>query len=311
MIKRMIIGCVFAVALCPYAHAQDPKLPPANLGLSNMQDGRPPGTGLYFQQFIQLYSANQSYDGSGNKLSASGTVNSMLSLTQLIYISKTKLAGGNLGWTVLVPLVKITAYDPAGVPVAANPNPMGDIITGPFIQWFNRKLVGMPLDHRFELDVVVPAGAWQSAYTINPSAHFYSVTPHYTFTLSPAKRFSLSTRQNLTYNFDKIGTDEKAGSFYNANYSLEYEVLPRFRAELAGYYLKQLAQDSKGGNSYFYQDTFGLTDTRERVLAIGPGLGYVTPTGLFIEVKNMWETAAQNRTQGYRATLVLAYKLAK
>ena len=115
----------------------------------------------------------------------------------------------------------------------------------------------------------------------------------------------------LTYNFDQIGTDEKAGAFYNANYSFEYEVLPRFRAEIAGYYLKQFAQDSKGGNSFFYQDTYGLTDTRERVLAVGPGLGYVTPTGLFIEVKNMWETSVQNRTQGYRATLVLAYKLAK
>jgi hypothetical protein len=235
----------------------------------------------------------------------------MLSLSQLIYISKTKVAGGNLGWTVLIPLVGITAYGPAKTPIAVNPNPMGDIITGPFIQWFNRKLAGMPLDHRFELDVVIPAGAWNSGYTINPSAHFYSINPHYTFTLSPAKRFSISSRQMLTYNFDEIGTNVKAGAFYNANYSLEYEVAPRFRAEIAGYYLKQFEQDSKGGNSNFYQDTFGLTDTRERVLAVGPGLGYVTPTGLFIEVKNMWETAAQNRMQGYRATLVLAYKLAK
>jgi len=309
--KRITIGLISAVFLCLRAQAQDPKLPATNLGLSNMQDGRPPGTGLYFQQYIQLYSASQTYDDKGNKLAAGGTSSSMLSLSQLIYISKVKVAGGNLGWTVLVPLVKITAYDPANTPIAVNPNPMGDIITGPFIQWFNRKVAGMPLDHRFEMDVVVPAGAWQSNYDINPSAHFYSITPHYTFTLSPAKRFSISSRQMLTYNFNEIGTDVKAGAFYNANYSLEYEMLPRFRAEIAGYYLKQFDQDSKGGNSNFYQDTYGITDTRERVFAVGPGLGYVTPTGLFIEVKNMWETAAQNRTQGYRATLVLAYKLDK
>ena len=309
--KRITIGLISAVFLCLRAQAQDPKLPATNLGLSNMQDGRPPGTGLYFQQYIQLYSASQTYNGSGNKLAASGTVNSMLSLSQLIYISNTKVAGGNLGWTALLPLVEINAYDAEKAPVSVNPNPMGDIITGPFIQWFNRKVAGMPLDHRFEVDVVVPVGAWQNDYSINPGAHFYSITPHYTFTVSPAKRLSISTRQMLTYNFNEIGTNVKAGAFYNENYSVEYEMLPRFRAEIAGYYLKQFAQDSKGGDSDFYQDTYGLIDTRERVLAIGPGLGYVTPTGLFIEVKNMWETAAQNRTEGYRATLVLAYKLAK
>ena len=215
--KRITIGLISAVFLCLRAQAQDPKLPATNLGLSNMQDGRPPGTGLYFQQYIQLYSASQTYDDKGNKLAAGGTSSSMLSLSQLIYISKVKVAGGNLGWTVLVPLVKITAYDPANTPIAVNPNPMGDIITGPFIQWFNRKVAGMPLDHRFEMDVVVPAGAWQSNYDINPSAHFYSITPHYTFTLSPAKRFSISSRQMLTYNFNEIGTDVKAGAFYNAN----------------------------------------------------------------------------------------------
>jgi hypothetical protein len=307
--KRIVTGFIFAVLFCLRAHAQDPKLPAANLGLSNMQDGRPPGTGLYFQQYIQLYSANQTYDASGNKLAASGKSSSLLSLSQLVYISKLKVAGGNFGWTVLVPVVKITASDPAGTPVSVNPNPMGDIITGPFIQWFNRELAGMPLDHRFEVDVVLPVGGWNSGYAINPSAHFYSITPHYTFTISPAKHFSISSRQMLTYNFDEIGTNIKAGAFYNENFSFEYEVLPRFRAEIAGYYLKQFAQDSKGGDSDFYQDTYGLADTRERVLAFGPGLGYVTPTGLFIEVKNMWEMAAQNRTQGYRAALVLAYKL--
>ncbi|WP_158800455.1 transporter [Pedobacter sp. L105] len=277
--------------------------------MSNLQDGRPPGTGLYFQQFVQSYTANQAADAEGNKLAASGKLSTLLSLSQLIYISPLKVAGGNFGWTVLVPLVKITAYDPAGLPVGANPNSLGDIVTGPFVQWFSRKIAGIPLDHRFELDVTLPTGGWENKYAINPGAHGYSISPHYTLTLSPTKHFSISMRQYLNYNFEQIGTDVKAGAFYNANYSLEYELLTRFRVEFAGYFLRQFAQDSKGGDSQYYQNSYGLPDTRERVFALGPGLGYVTSTGLFLEVKNMWETAVRNRTQGYRTTLVLAYKL--
>jgi hypothetical protein len=306
--KQILVVFISAVAFCLHVVAQDPKLPAANLGLSNMQDGRPPGEGFYFQQFVQTYAADISFDAASGPMTQRGRISSLLSVSQLIYISQQKFAGGNVGWTLLIPLVKISAYDNGGKPSRANPESLGDLVTGPFIQWFDRRIAGLNLNSRLELDVVLPSGGWQSQYVINPGAHSYAVSPHYTFTLS-AKQWSLSTRQYLTYNFDQIGTDIKAGAFYNANYSLEYELLPRFRAEMAGYYLRQFAQDSKGGNVHFYQNEYGLSDTRERVFAIGPGLGYVTATGLFIEIKNMWEVTATNRTQGCRATLVLAYKL--
>lgn len=80
--------------------------------------------------------------------------------------------------------------------------------------------------------------------------------------------------------------------------ALEYKIVIRFGGEITGYYLKHFTQASKGGKSYFYKDTYKTKDNRERVLAIGPCLGYLTATGLFLEVKNMWETSAQNRTNG-------------
>ncbi len=308
MFKHFFTAGILVLTYLP-SSAQDPKLPAANLGLTNMQDGKPPGTGFYFLETTQLYSANKTYNGQGKELSSGVRTSILLAIPQLIYISKLKFAGGNVGGTVLFPFVKISANDQSGLPATTNPGLNGDIIAGPFIQWFNATLAGMPIDHRLEIDVSLPVGAWQGRYAINPGAHAYSISPHYTFTISPAKHFSVSMRQYLNYNFNQIGTDEKAGGFYNANYSFEYELFNRFRAEVAGYYLRQLLQDSKGGNTNYFQDDYGILDTRERVFAVGPGLGYVTPTGLFIEVKNMWETNAVNRTQGYRATLVLAYRL--
>jgi hypothetical protein len=108
-----------------------------------------------------------------------------------------------------------------------------------------------------------------------------------------------------------MNTQVKPGMFYNFNYSLEFAFTKAFKAELAGYYLNQFAQDSKNNDYNYFRDYFNIKDTRERVFAIGPGMGFNTPSGLSIEFKNMWESNVRNRTQGIRTTLVLAYKLDK
>jgi hypothetical protein len=220
------------------------------------------------------------------------------------------VAGGNLGFTVLIPVVRLSANGPGPAPTV-NPNALGDLIAGPFIQWFNKQIFNMKLSHRFELDLVSPVGAYQSSYMVNPGSHLFTITPHYTFTIFPTKNFSVSMRHHLNYFFDQIGTQAKPGMSYNFNYSLEYTLVSSLRAELAGYYLKQLVQDSNNGDYHYYQDNFNILDTREQVFAYGPGFSYVTPTGMFLELKGMWETAAINRSEGFRTTLVLSYKLDK
>ncbi|WP_299289408.1 transporter [uncultured Mucilaginibacter sp.] len=308
----MKVYYAFAILLllCKVVAAQDPKLPATNLGLSNLQDGNPPGTGWYYQQYIQNYQTISNRGPSGAAI-GNGKVNSLLSMSQLIHIGKTKMAGGNLGFTVLLPVVRLSAENNRSQVPTVNPNPLGDIIAGPFVQWFNKKLLGMRYSHRLELDLVSPIGAYQSLYDVNPGAHLFSVVPHYTFTIFPSEKFSVSMRHHFNYYFNELGTRTKPGVSYNFNYSLEYALTSSLRVELAGYYLKQLAQDSENGDSHYYQEKFGISDTRERVFAYGPGIGYVTPSGLFIELKEMQEAAAKNRSEGFRTTLVLSYKLDK
>ncbi len=143
---------VFAIAivLCFCSHpvpAQIPQLPPTNLGLSNMQDGKPPGTGLFFQQFIQTYQAHSNRGPEGHDVGGA-RINSLLSMSQLIWISKIKAAGGNLGFTVLAPLTGLSATNSGQAAPSINPAPWGDLIAGPFIQWFDRHLFKMKFHHR-------------------------------------------------------------------------------------------------------------------------------------------------------------------
>lgn len=308
---QALIGMVVLLLInISTATAQDPHLPPTNLGITNMQDGNAPGPGWYYMQFVQAYQANQTKDGNGKNISEAPDISSVLALQQLIFISKVKFLGGNLGYTALVPLIKI-AVNNNGPLIRTNPNPLGDLTTGPLIQWSGRKLFGMPFSHRLELDFGIPVGAYDPSYTINPGAHIYRIFPHYTFTLTPAKDFSVSMRHHLTYYFDEIGTSVKPGMTYNFNYSAEYTIAPRVTVEMAGYYLNQLGQDSFEGNTNYYQNTYGISTTKERVFAYGPGIGYLSPTGLFIELKGMKETGVINRQEGFRTTLAVAYKLTR
>ncbi|MEN0052399.1 MAG: transporter [Mucilaginibacter sp.] len=292
-------------------YAQDPKLPATNLGMINMQDGNPaPGSGWIFREFVQSYQSGSTRDGLGKPMPAP-TISSLLSISQLIYQSDVKIADGYLGYTFLVPLVKISAANSSGEIPAVNPGYVGDMTAGVSVQWYNKKLFGLRFSHRLEADLGLPTGDYNTRYAINPSSHLYNTTLHYTFTMFLTDKFAISMRHHLTYNFNEIGTSIKPGMFYNFNYSLEYPISERVRAEIAGYYLTQINQDTYSGNSNYYQHTFGIADTRERIFAIGPGMSYQSPSGLFMELKGLQETAAKNRTQGFRLALGLAYLLDK
>jgi hypothetical protein len=290
------------------AAAQDPSLPAANLGLANIDDGVTPGPGIYYSNFTQIYQAHSFKDGQGHTVPTALKVNSYFTVHQFIYLTKLNVFGGNLGFTAFLPIVRLSATNPDGAVPPVNNGCLGDIIVAPAIVWANKKLFDRPLFHRVELDFFLPTGSYNANIPINPGAHHYTISAHYTFTYFVTDGFSISARNHINYNTKIIGTDVRPGMFYNVNYSLEQTIYKGFRAEVCGYYLKQLNQDSNNGNSHYYQDEYGIVNTKEQVLGIGPGLSYLANQRLVLEAKVFFETAVQNREQGIRPAMQLAYK---
>ncbi|NSL87280.1 SphA family protein [Chitinophaga solisilvae] len=288
--------------------AQDPVLPAANFGMANIQDGVSPGPGLYYVQYLQIYQAREWRNAHGEQQEDAAGISSLLSMHQLIYETNRKVLGGNLAFSALLPVVKLSSSGGNHAPTI-NPGVIGGFIFGPVIQWSDRKLLGLSYWHRAEIDLAVPAGAYNTQYAVNPSSRFFTLTGYYAFTLFFTKDLSVSMRHHVNYNFRKIDADTRAGMFYNMNYSLEQRIAGSLRAAVAGYYLRQFTQDDYRGDRHYYQRTYGIADTREQVLGIGPGISYVTKGGLAAEAKVFFETAARNRTAGVRPTLKVAYKL--
>lgn len=312
----MRFNLVFAVGLLSggllhptIGRAQDPSQPATNLGLTNVLDGAPPGPGTYWFQYLQHYRAARLTNGAGRRL-GSASISTFLSLQQLVLIARSRWLGGNPGITVLLPVVSLNAAGEVapGQPLRANPGALGDLVVGPNIQWFGRRLLGRPFLSRLELDALLPTGAYDAGYAVNPGANFFTLEPHYTFTWQLTERLSTSQRHHYAYNFFNPGTDYRTGQLYHLNYALEYLLGKTFRLGVAGYYCQQLSDDERRGEADYFRRAFQLANTRERVLAAGPSLSLITRGGLFVELKTALETAAENRPEGFRTTCRFIYR---
>lgn len=292
-------------------YAQDPGLPPTNLGLANVYDGIAGKPGFVYQGYAQLFQAHQLNNGSGDNTHNSLKVNSLLQMNQLIYLSPVKVLGGNLGFTILIPIVQIDASNLNGPAPTVNPAVLGDVIQGTAVQWSDRKLFGRPFSHRVEFDINLPVGNYDSRYNINPSSHLWAYGAYHAFTIMVSNKVSVSSRNQFNYNGNFVGTKSKAGAYYNGNYSVDYSLLQGLKVEAAAYYLTQLNQDKLNGDSHYYLNHAGIDNTKERVFGYGPGIAYFAPNGVLIEAKVFFETAARNRFEGNRPTLRIAIPLSK
>ncbi|HEX8531698.1 MAG TPA: transporter [Cytophagales bacterium] len=307
------LKCFVVLGVClqaVLAFGQDPAQPATNLSLTSVLDGAAPGPGTYWFQYVQYYHANRIAGPAGDRV-GNARVKTTLYMQQLVHMSRKKWLGGNVGFTVLVPLVNINTDGeviPGKVPLTSNPSLMGDLIVGPSLQWLKGQLLGKPFHSRLALDFVLPTGAYDPDYAINAGSNYLTIEPHYTFTYFITPRLSTSQRHHYTYHFENPQNRYRTGQMYHLNYALEYAVCKTFRAGVIGYYLTQFTNDQHRGDDRYFQETFGLSNTRERVFAVGPSLSLVSPRGIFFELKSAFEAAAVNRPEGIRTTFRLIYR---
>ena len=313
--RKLLLSMVFALTVFLFkgqsAFGQDPALPPTNLGMANVYDGIAGKPGLLYQGYVQVFDTKHVMNEAGAKVPSAVKVNSVLAMNQLIWLTPVKVAGGNLAFTVLMPVVQINSSNLTGLAPTVNPGVLGDIVEGTAIQWSDKKFLGLSFSHRIELDVTLPVGSYDNRYDINTSSHLYAFGLYHAFTLFLNDKISISSRNEFNYNSHVIGQEAKPGSFYNGNYSVDYSILKSLKLEAAAYYLTQFNEDSYGGNSHYYFDQYGIANTKERVLGIGPGLAYFAPNGVLIEAKMFFETQARNRLDGDRPTLRIAIPLSR
>ena len=313
LVLSLMLGLWVGVFWITPAQAYD--LPGVNLGFTSFLDGGPPaGPGFYYQLYIQYLTSDEFKDSNGNRLLpsfANEDINVWIFLNQGIYQSNTDipLLKGKWGLDVIVPVVSTDiSYGTPGPFPEDNGTGFGDLLVGPFIQWdpiMGKK--GPIMLNRVEFQLIFPTGKYDENKELNPGSNFFSFNPYWAATLFFTPKWTASWRLHYLWN-DKNddpnralratfgATESRAGQAIHLNFASAYEVLEkRLRVGVNGYYLKQIADTEVNGND--------VPNSKEKVLGIGPGAVYHFSQNDHLFFNVYFETAAENRPQGYRFNL--------
>ncbi len=304
------LSLALGLAVAPMVSAYD--LPAVNLGFTSFLDGAPPaGPGWYAQQYLQFYRNGRLKDVDGDDMRLptqrgleKAEVDVNIGITQLTYQSDQELAfGGKWGMNFMLPVVGFDLDPKDNFALSANSANLGDLLVGPFLQWDPIMGPNGPtFVQRVELQMLLPTGAYDADHALNPGSNFFSFDPYWAATAFLAPKWTLSWRLHYLWNAENadpytLGADDsQAGQAIHLNFASEYEVLPnRLRLGINGYYLKQITENKLDGHE--------LSDTKEQVLGIGPGLVYHFSKHDHLFANLYWETCAENRTEGSRLNL--------
>lgn len=280
-----------------------------NLGSTSFYDGfsGPPGLShLVYLRYDQASSFRDN-DGHENRQFDDPKLSVVTLLNQFSYYSPQALwKGAHLGWNLIVPIVSLDGdFGDAGPKLKDNGVGLGDIVIGPQVV-FDPMLDdhGRPVFvNRVALDVILPTEKYDKHRDLNQGSHFHSLNPYWASTWMPAPDWELSWRLYYLHNFknrDPASSsplvfeggpvrDTQAGQAAWANFTASYEVIPHLSVGVNGYYFRQLEDDEVNGRR--------LTDSREKVLAVGPGLFWKINAGDGLWFNTYHELSAENRAK--------------
>ena len=310
-----IVAIVLVTVAGSSAWGQSPQsLPPVNLGFTSFLDGAPPaGSGLYFSQYNQLYSADRLMDANGGKLPLPDPdLDVWVSLSQFIYMWDSNVQLGDMelpakpALDVIIPFISPNLDFDAPLPLTANGSGLGDILIGPALQ-FDPIMGenGPKFVHRIEAQFNIPTGLYNKTDIVNPGANFFSFNPYWAGTVFLSPKDTVSFRAHYLWcaeNNDPsilLGpgvTSTRAGDAFHINFAAEHEVIEKkLRVGVNGYYLKQTTDAQVNG--------FDVAGSREQVLGIGPGaiLSFSQTKHVFCNL--YWETEAENRPEGFKLNM--------
>lgn len=99
---RLYSIIILLLVLSNRALAQDPTLPPTNLGMLNVFDGMGGKPGLVYQGYAQVFQTQKVIGARGQDLHSDLKVNSLVQISQFIYQTPVKVFGGEIN-SIIIP----------------------------------------------------------------------------------------------------------------------------------------------------------------------------------------------------------------
>lgn len=245
--------------------------------------GMLPDPGWYGVLYTNYYHASRFNDSHGNSILPGFNFSAEVLAGRLFYMSSLQFAGGRLG---AFAIGSVASLQSSSLAAKDHQNGVGDITVGPTVGWDLGSF--HPL---VALDIVLPAGGYDMARSLNTGGNYYSLRPIVAFTYLPANGLEVSTKITYTFNLRNSDTNYRSGQIFHFDYSVSYPVTTKLRLGVNGYYLNQITDD------YQYGAPVNGDGFRGRVAAIGPAAHFQYGK-VGVDLKAIKEFAARNRAEG-------------
>lgn len=251
-------------------------------------------------------------------------------LPRLTYLSTTRVLGANLGFSMMLPVVKRQA-DFTGSPVfegtalaSASANQkaaitgginanlattsdgketgLGDLELSALLHW------QLADNQAFSIapTIVLPTGKYDVRQRVNPGyGNFYTFRPSIQYSYL-GDGWDVGVRTVLSVNTRNEDNGYHSGAMFNLDWQLMRFVSDDVRMGLQGYFVRQLTKDIQDLSKFSSAEILDknlrkeiVNGNRSSVTAVGPALGWVVNGGeALVEGKFLQEFGARNRTEG-------------
>lgn len=276
-----------------------------NLGSTSFYDGFSGAPGWSYLTWLQHTSANKIKDDHGNDVSVFNApkIRSEVWGHQFAYASPTTIGGWRPGFTVILPVVSLDSSFGPGASLEDNGTGLGDIVAGVSLQsapTFGP--TGAPIFvQRFSIDALLPTGKYDRHIDLNQGAGFASINPYWAASFFPAQGWEASWRLHYLYNLKNNKpassnpapfngspvTNTQAGQSAWVNFTTSYAFTPSLSIGLNGYYFQQVSDSRANG--------IEISNSRERVVGLGPGLMWRAAPDTALWVNSYVESKVRNR----------------
>jgi hypothetical protein len=296
--KNQLIRSLLMVALAAVPGAIQAQ-PDAHYvpGIEGIKCATLPPPGFYFRDYNVLYTADQLNNGAGNALPGTFQTLVYANVPRAIWITGTKILGGNVGADVVLPLVYTTVS--VGPVYHASTFGIGDAYAESTLSW-----------HPGQFDIGAAVGLWiptgASGTPTSPGLGFWTpeLTFGVTYYLDKEKTWAISALNRYEFNSadrDDHASDATPGQAWTLEYGISKSVTKKIDLGVVGYYQQRIT--SSTGD----QPMAAMLFPYSRVAAVGPEVNVDFPF-VIASLRYNYEFMADNRAQGHTVALTLTKK---
>ena len=263
-------------------------------GNEDFMAGALPPPGFYFLNYLDYFNSHALDNNHGDAQRGLGfQLNVVAEVPRFLWVTKTKLLGGDVVGHILIPWVY--EYAAVNTPVGRQTQAkygLGDIEIGTGIAWHPSK----NFHHILAFDVVAPTGQFDKTDLVNIGRNYWSFNPLWAFTYRADNGFEASAKLMYWINTVNSDTSYVSGQEFSADYLLGWHY-QKWGFGANGHYRLQTTDDTKNGHTAVDAFTGAPTGNKAEFLSIGPAITYDLPKGC-ITFKYQFGVEAKNVPMG-------------